>query len=119
MARRNRAEGFAGHQAGRCCILHLNQWEYLTRYTDDGRMPINNLLESDIRVFATGRGKLDLHEKDASNLRQSQNWMPKHNGAAIRLASDVPNVGAEIGENPVALRQTVNLIGFENTCTPS
>ncbi|MNL63969.1 hypothetical protein D3C87_1881410 [compost metagenome] len=78
-------------------------------------MPINNLLESDIRVFATGRGKLDLHEKDASNLRQSQNWMPKHNGAAIRLASDVPNVGAEIGENPVARRQTVNLIGFENT----
>ena len=34
----------------------LNQWEYLTRYTDDGRMPIdNNLLERDIRVFATGR----------------------------------------------------------------
>ncbi|MET4690015.1 hypothetical protein ABIE78_000449 [Sinorhizobium fredii] len=34
----------------------LNQWDYLTRYTDDGRMPIdNNLLERDIRVFATGR----------------------------------------------------------------
>ena len=34
----------------------LNQWEYLTRYTEDGRMPIdNNLLERDIRVFATGR----------------------------------------------------------------
>jgi transposase len=33
-----------------------NQWEYLTRYTRDGRMPIdNNLLERDIRVFATGR----------------------------------------------------------------
>lgn len=33
-----------------------NQWEYLTRYTEDGRMPIdNNLLERDIRVFATGR----------------------------------------------------------------
>jgi transposase len=31
----------------------LNQWDYLTRYTDDGRMPIdNNLLERDIRVFA-------------------------------------------------------------------
>ncbi len=30
----------------------LNQWEYLTRYTEDGRMPIdNNLLERDIRVF--------------------------------------------------------------------
>ncbi|WP_267225276.1 IS66 family transposase, partial [Novosphingobium clariflavum] len=34
----------------------LNQWEYLTRYVEDGRMPIdNNLLERDIRVFATGR----------------------------------------------------------------
>ena len=34
----------------------LNQWEYLTRYTEDGRMPIdNNLLERDIRFFATGR----------------------------------------------------------------
>lgn len=33
-----------------------NQWEYLTRYTADGRMPIdNNLLERDIRIFATGR----------------------------------------------------------------
>jgi hypothetical protein len=33
-----------------------NQWDYLTRYTEDGRMPIdNNLLERDIRVFATGR----------------------------------------------------------------
>ena len=34
----------------------LNQWKYLTRYTEDGRMPIdNNLLERDIRIFATGR----------------------------------------------------------------
>ena len=34
----------------------LNQWEYLTRYTEDGRRPIdNNLLERDIRIFATGR----------------------------------------------------------------
>lgn len=34
----------------------LGQWEYLTRYTEDGRMPIdNNLLERDIRIFATGR----------------------------------------------------------------
>ncbi|MET4803560.1 hypothetical protein ABIA96_006162 [Bradyrhizobium sp. LB11.1] len=33
-----------------------NQWEYLTRYTGDGSMPIdNNLLERDIRLFATGR----------------------------------------------------------------
>lgn len=30
-----------------------NQWQYLTRYKEDGRMPIdNNLLERDIRVFA-------------------------------------------------------------------
>ncbi|MDK1390163.1 IS66 family transposase [Sinorhizobium sp. 8-89] len=34
----------------------LNQWDYLTRHTEDGRMPIdNNLLERDIRIFATGR----------------------------------------------------------------
>jgi transposase len=34
----------------------LNQWAYLTRYTEDGSMPIdNNLLERDIRIFATGR----------------------------------------------------------------
>lgn len=34
----------------------LNQWQYLTRYTDDGNMPIdNNLLERDIRIFAIGR----------------------------------------------------------------
>lgn len=34
----------------------LNQWDYLTRYTEDGRMPIdNNLLERDIRIFAIGR----------------------------------------------------------------
>jgi len=34
----------------------LNQWDYLTRYTSDGGMPIdNNILEREIRVFATGR----------------------------------------------------------------
>ncbi|MDP9837916.1 hypothetical protein J2T09_002676 [Neorhizobium huautlense] len=34
----------------------LNEWDYLTRYTSDDRMPIdNNILERDIRVFATGR----------------------------------------------------------------
>jgi transposase len=34
----------------------LNQWDYLTRYTENGTMPIdNNLLERDIRIFATGR----------------------------------------------------------------
>ncbi len=34
----------------------LNQWGYLTRSISDGRMPIdNNILERDIRVFATGR----------------------------------------------------------------
>ena len=34
----------------------LNQWNYLTRYTSDSRMPIdNNILEREIRVFATGR----------------------------------------------------------------
>lgn len=34
----------------------LNQWDHLTRYTSDGRIPIdNNILERYIRVFATGR----------------------------------------------------------------
>jgi transposase len=34
----------------------LNQWDYLTRYVQDGARPIdNNILERDIRVFATGR----------------------------------------------------------------
>ena len=34
----------------------LNQWDYLTRYVENGSMPIdNNLLERDIRLFATGR----------------------------------------------------------------
>ena len=34
----------------------LNQWAYLTRYVEEGEMPIdNNLLERDIRIFATGR----------------------------------------------------------------
>jgi hypothetical protein len=34
----------------------LNQWNFLTRYTEDGSMPVdNNLLERDIRIFATGR----------------------------------------------------------------
>ncbi|MBW9056663.1 transposase [Rhizobium mesosinicum] len=34
----------------------LNQWDYLTRYTRDGSVPIdNNILEHEIRVFATGR----------------------------------------------------------------
>ncbi|MET3758539.1 hypothetical protein ABID08_005921 [Rhizobium binae] len=34
----------------------LNQWNYLTRYTSDGRIPIdNNILGREIRVFATGR----------------------------------------------------------------
>ena len=33
----------------------LNQWDYLTRYIEDGRIEIDNLLERDIRIFATGR----------------------------------------------------------------
>lgn len=41
----------------------LTQWEYLTRYTEGGRMPIdNNLLERDIRIFATGRKSCDTVE---------------------------------------------------------
>jgi hypothetical protein len=41
---------------GEAVSYTLGQWRYLTRYTDDGSMPIdNNLLERDIRIFATGR----------------------------------------------------------------
>ncbi len=41
---------------GDAVFYTLNQWDYLTRYTSDGRMPIdNNILEREIRVFATGR----------------------------------------------------------------
>ncbi len=40
---------------GEAVSYTLNQWEYLTRYTEDGRMPIdNNLLERDI-VLAVQR----------------------------------------------------------------
>ncbi len=38
------------------CPTLLNQWDYLTRYTSDGRIPIdNNILEREIRFFVTGR----------------------------------------------------------------
>jgi transposase len=56
MARRNRTEGLADSKLGDAVSYTLNHWDYLTRYTEDGRMPIdNNLLERDIRIFATGR----------------------------------------------------------------
>ncbi|WP_285541401.1 transposase, partial [Brucella sp. NBRC 12950] len=41
---------------GRAISYTLNQWDYLVRYTSDGRVPIdNNILERDIRPFCTGR----------------------------------------------------------------
>lgn len=41
---------------GNAVSFTLNQWNYLTRYISDGRMPTDtNILERDIRVFATGR----------------------------------------------------------------
>lgn len=41
---------------GEAISYTLNQWDYLNRYAQDGRMRIdNNLLECDIRIFATGR----------------------------------------------------------------
>lgn len=56
MARRNRTEGLAYSKLGDAVSYTLNQWDYLTRYTEDGSMPIdNNPLERDIRIFATGR----------------------------------------------------------------
>ena len=52
MTRRYRPEGVP-------CPTPLNQWEYLTRYTEDGRILIdNNLLERDIRIFATRKNWL-------------------------------------------------------------
>src|SRR4051812_50144364 len=56
MARSNRPEVLPDSKLGDAVSYTLNQWEYLTRYTQAGRMPIdNNLLERDIRIFATGR----------------------------------------------------------------
>jgi transposase len=41
---------------GKAISYALSQWDYLVRYTTDGRVPIdNNLLERDIRPFVTGR----------------------------------------------------------------
>ncbi|MET3650266.1 hypothetical protein ABIC60_004924 [Phyllobacterium ifriqiyense] len=50
----------------------LDQLDYLTRYTSDGRMPIdNNILEREIRVFATGR-KSWLFSDTADGARPAQ-----------------------------------------------
>ena len=55
----------------------LNQWEYLTRYTEDGRMPIdNNLLERDIRIFATGQKELALQRYSPGRPRQRRHLQP-------------------------------------------
>jgi hypothetical protein len=41
---------------GEAISYALSQWDYLVRYTTDGRVPIdNNVLERDIRPFVTGR----------------------------------------------------------------
>ena len=41
---------------GKAISYTRNQWEYLSRYVEDGRAPIdNNILERDIRPFTTGR----------------------------------------------------------------
>ena len=55
----------------------LNQWEYLTRYTEDGRMPIdNNLLERDVRIFATGRKSWLFSDTVQGALRQRRHLQP-------------------------------------------
>ena len=55
----------------------LNQWEYLTRYTEDGRMPIdNNLLERDIRIFATGQKELALQRYSPGRQGQRRHLQP-------------------------------------------
>lgn len=41
---------------GRAISYTRNQWEYLSRYVNDGRAPVdNNVIERDIRPFCTGR----------------------------------------------------------------
>lgn len=41
---------------GKAIAYARNQWDYLSRYVDDGAAPIdNNVLERDIRPFCTGR----------------------------------------------------------------
>lgn len=41
---------------GKAISYTINQWEYLSRYVIDGRAPIdNNILERDVRPFATAR----------------------------------------------------------------
>ncbi len=41
---------------GKAISYTRNQWEYLSRYVIDGRAPVdNNILERDIRPFATAR----------------------------------------------------------------
>lgn len=56
MARRHRPKVLPDSELGDAVSYTLNQWGYLTRYTEDASMPIDhNLLERDIRTFATGR----------------------------------------------------------------
>jgi transposase len=41
---------------GKAISYTRNQWEYLSRYVTDGRAPVdNNVLERDVRPFATAR----------------------------------------------------------------
>ncbi|HJW57936.1 MAG TPA: IS66 family transposase [Burkholderiaceae bacterium] len=41
---------------GKAIAYARNQWEYLSRYVNDGRAPVdNNVIERDIRPFCTGR----------------------------------------------------------------
>ncbi|WP_034177590.1 IS66 family transposase, partial [Burkholderia ambifaria] len=45
-------QSLLGEAIGYCC----RQWQYLIRYVDDGRLPLdNNVIERDIRPFATAR----------------------------------------------------------------
>lgn len=44
-----------GSLLGKAIKYATNQWEYLSRYVVDGRVPVNNnLLERDVRPFSMG-----------------------------------------------------------------
>ncbi len=75
----------------------LNQWEYLTRYAEDGRMPIdNNLLERDIRIVATGRKKLAVQRhrrwsQGQCRRLQSDADLPRPTRRAVSLVAPRPH----------------------------
>jgi hypothetical protein len=90
------------------------QWDYLTRYTEDGRMPIdNNLLESDIRLFATGR-KAWLFS-DSVEGRQGQRRRLQPDADLPRLACRAISMVCPCSPNSLSSRSMQR----SPTCSPS